>query len=240
MPGVGSFLNLPEWYAAVPDDRRSHTAELVSFDALSGARVAIIGGRQSAYEWAALLCDHGAERVDVVHRHPTPAFEKVSWAFVDKYVDQTLAQYGWWRRLTAQEQQAITAEFWQVGRLTLEPWLVPRMSAEVVTSHPGCEVLEVAVSDPGVTLILSDGTPLAVDHVVFASGYRAELARVPYLSGVLDRVSSADGFPLLTEGLETSLERPLHERLRIDPRLRARSTASPRAVRRPPASPSPT
>jgi len=84
----------------VPARRRSHTSELVSFDDLAGARVAVIGGRQSAYEWAALLCDHGAERVDVAHRHPTPNFERVSWAFVDDYVDQTLAVRGWWRALS--------------------------------------------------------------------------------------------------------------------------------------------
>ncbi len=92
--GIRHFVNLPPWYADVPADRRAHTSELVSFDDLAGARVVIVGGRQSAYEWAALLCDHGTERVDVVHRHPTPEFAKVSWAFVDGYVDQTLAQRG--------------------------------------------------------------------------------------------------------------------------------------------------
>ena len=38
--------------------------------------VLVIGGRQSAYEWAALLGEHGAERVDVVHRHDVPRFEQ--------------------------------------------------------------------------------------------------------------------------------------------------------------------
>ncbi|MDX6319930.1 MAG: FAD-dependent urate hydroxylase, partial [Nocardioidaceae bacterium] len=70
VPGIRHFLNLPDWYTDVPADRRVHTSELVSFDELTGARVAVIGGRQSAYEWAALLCDHGADQVHVVHRHP--------------------------------------------------------------------------------------------------------------------------------------------------------------------------
>jgi hypothetical protein len=56
-----------------------------------------------------------------------------------------------------------------------------------------------------VRLTLSSGTTLAADHVVFASGYRADLARVPYLAGVLDEVSVTDGFPDLSEGFETSL-----------------------------------
>lgn len=204
-PGIGYFLNLPEWYADVPQTRRSHTCELISFDSLAGARVVIIGGRQSAYEWAALLCDHDAEQVDVVHRHNTPKFAKVSWAFVDQYVDQTLSHPGWWRGLPVERQRAIAAEFWQVGRLTLEPWLVPRIPDAIVTSHPGCAVVDTAASDHDVTLTLSDGAVLTADHVVFASGYRADIARVPYLGGVMDRVSVTDGFPALTDGLETSL-----------------------------------
>ena len=204
-PGVRHFANLPSWHAEVPSARRGHTSDIVSFDRFAGARVVIIGGRQSAYEWAALLCDHGAERVDVVHRHAVPDFAKVSWAFVDGCIESTLAQRGWWRRLPAERQQAIAYDFWRVGRLTLEPWLVPRLAPYVVTPHPGTEVTGVAAGAADVTLTLSDGTALTADHVVFASGYRADLASVPYLAGVLDRVSVTDGFPDLTEGFETSL-----------------------------------
>ena len=206
-PGVAHYAQYPTWADTVPVDRRSHTSELVRFDDLAGARVVVVGGRQSAYEWAALLCDHGVERVDVVHRHETPEFAKVSWAFVDDYVEQTLAYRGWWRGLDPAEQAAIGQRFWQVGRLTLEHWLVPRLTPGVVHRHPRSEVVEVTVAgDGGVRLVLGDGTPLDADHVVFAFGYRADLTRVPYLAGVIDRVSVTDGFPNLSEGFETSLE----------------------------------
>jgi FAD-dependent urate hydroxylase len=205
-PGIAHFAQLPEWYDEVPGDRRTHTSERVSFEDLAGARVAIIGGRQSAYEWAALLCDHGAARVDVVHRHATPAFEKVSWAFVDPYVEQTLQHRGWWRGLSAEGRQAIALEFWQVGRLTLEHWLSPRLDPAVVRSRPMTHVTAVDAGDPGVVrLALSDGDLLEVDHVIAASGYRADLAAVPYLAGVLDQVSVTDGFPDLSPGFETTL-----------------------------------
>jgi hypothetical protein len=46
---------------------------------------------------------------------------------------------------------------------------------------------------------------LRVDHVVFATGYRADLRRVGYLAPLMDRVSVTDGFPDLSEGFETSL-----------------------------------
>ena len=203
-PGVGFFAQLPDWHDRVPEQLRTHTLDRVTFDDLAGARVAVIGGRQSAYEWAALLCDHGAARVDVVHRHPTPAFEKVSWRFVDPYVEQTLAHRGWWRGLAPEERAGIAQQFWEVGRLTLEHWLVPRLRPDVVHRHPECAVVEVAGEGP-VTLTLSDGSALEVDHVVFASGYQPDVARVPYLAGVLDRIRSTDGFPDLSEGFETSL-----------------------------------
>jgi thioredoxin reductase len=205
-PGIAHFAALPDWHTDVPSGRCSHTSELVDFDDLAGARVAIIGGRQSAFEWAALLCDHGAERVEVIHRHESPAFARVSWAFADGYVDRTLAQRGWWRGLSPTEQQSIAHEFWQVGRLTLEHWLVPRLRPDVVLSHPRTEVTSVRPAGEGpVTLELSDGTAVVADHVVFASGYRANLAAVPSLVGVIDRVSIVDGFPCLSSGFETTL-----------------------------------
>ena len=107
-----------------------------------------------------------------------------------------------------------------------------------MTSHPGCEVVDTATGDRDVTLTLSDGTALTADHVVFASGYRADLARVPYLGGVLDRVSITDGFPDLTEGFETSLA-GLFVTGFASTRDFGPSTGSPRDARQPRASPSP-
>jgi thioredoxin reductase len=204
-PGIRHFTSLPAWHDQVPAESRSHTCDLVSFDGLAGARVAVIGGRQSAYEWAALLCEHGAEQVAVVHRHAAPTFARVSWAFVDPYVDQTLAKKGWWRTLPPETRAAITAEFWRVGRLTLEHWLAPRLAAEVVTTHAGCEVVAVGSNGDAVTLELSDAETLVVDRVVFATGYRTNLEAVPYLGPVLDRVRVTDGWPELDTGFQTSL-----------------------------------
>ena len=96
-PGVRYFQHQPEWSAPLPQGLCSHTCELVRFEDFEGTRVLIVGGRQSAYEWAALIGEHGAERVDIVHRHDVPRFERVSWKFVDAYVEQTLATPGWWR-----------------------------------------------------------------------------------------------------------------------------------------------
>jgi cation diffusion facilitator CzcD-associated flavoprotein CzcO len=205
-PGIRNFTNLPAWAGSVPAERAAHTCDRVRFEDLSGARVLIVGGRQSAYEWAALLVEHGAARIDLVHRHDVPRFERVSWTFVDAYMETTLRVPGWWRSLPKAEQDAITRRFWEVGRLTLEYWLTPRLASPAIRRWPGTEVVRAEPTATGdLTVRLSNGDDLRVDQVIFACGYRADLARVPYLAGVLDRVEVADGFPALDEAFGASL-----------------------------------
>jgi cation diffusion facilitator CzcD-associated flavoprotein CzcO len=193
----GMFLRSgPDWHL-----------DLVRFDDMAGARVLIIGGRQSAYEWAALIREHGAAHIDIVHRHDIPRFERVSWKFVDPHVEQTLRVRGYWRNLPGGEQQAISRRFWEVGRLTLEHWLAPRLDAEGITRWPGAEVIKATPRPDGqVRVLLSNGVRLAADRVVLATGYRADLSKVPYLAGVLEEVKLSGGFPVLDEAFQTSLD----------------------------------
>ena len=174
---------------------RSHTVDRVTFDDLAGARVAVIGGRQSAYEWAALLCDHGAASVDVVHRHDTPTLRPGELGVLRPV-----------RRADGRDPRlvALTAGGAEAGD---RPGVLGGRPA-----HPGA--LAGAAARPGgghqptglrrrrgrpatdpVTLTLSDGTDLEVDHVVLASGYVADLDRVPCLAGVRDRVSVTGRLP---------------------------------------------
>ncbi len=141
-----------------------------------------------------------------MHRHELPRFARVSWRFADVHVERTVAVPGYWRNLPQAEQDAIARRFWEVGRLTLEYWLTPRLEASAVTRRPGVEVTDVA-EDRGGTLrvTLSDATRLAVDAVVLACGYRANLARVPYLKSVIDEVALVDGFPVLDEHFQTTV-----------------------------------
>ncbi len=191
-PGIAHFTHTPEWA-----EDGVHTCDLVDFSAFAGARVLIVGGRQSAYEWAALLGEHGAERIDVVHRHDTPRFERVSWRFVDPLIEQTLATDGWWRKLPQGERDAIGRRFWEVGRLTLEHWLKPRLDRAPVRVHANTEVVSATT--------LSDGTHIQPDRIVLATGYKAELARVPVPRRAAPGIACSNGFPVLDEAMQTSL-----------------------------------
>jgi len=206
-PGIRHYASVPGWASSLPPGLAAHTCDLVRFDDMAGARVLIIGGRQSAYEWAALIREHGAARIDIVHRHDIPRFERVSWKFVDAHVEQTLAVRGYWRNLPKSGQDAVARRFWEVGRLTLEYWLTPRLAWDGIHRWPGTEVVEVTpAGDDELRVLLSNGTGLAVDRVVFGSGYRAELTKVPYLAGVLKHVKVSNGFPVLDEAFQTSLD----------------------------------
>lgn len=207
-PGIRHFPNLPAWASRLPPDRFAHTCELVRFEGLVGARVLIVGGRQSAHEWAALIAEAGAERIDIVHRHDEPRFERVNWDFVKDHITSTLRVRGWWRNLAQDQRDAIALRFWEAGRLTLEYWLAPRLAKPNIHRWPRAEVIATGVdaSIHEVAVTLSNGERLAVDQVVFASGYEVNLRKVAYLGGVLDRIEMAGGFPVLGEAFDSSLE----------------------------------
>ena len=205
-PGVRYYTNVPGWASSVAPDRAAHTCDLVRFDEVAGARVLIVGGRQSAYEWAALLREHGAERVDLVHRHDVPRFDRADWSFVDAHVERTMQLPGYWRNLPQAERDAIALRFWEVGRLTLEYWLVPRLDWTGIHRWPGTEVVDVSSLGSGeLRVLLSNSEPLTVDRIIFASGYRADLARVQYLATLTDGIDTADGYPSLDEAFRTSV-----------------------------------
>jgi len=204
-PGIRHFQQLPPWAYSVPPGVGAHTGDLVHFEDLRGARVLIVGGRQSAYEWAALIGEQGAERIDIVHRHDVPLFERVSWKFVDDYVDSMLAVPGWWRVLSHSERERIARQFWEVGRLTLEWWLIPRLATDQFHRWPGTSVIDIREDNGAVVADLSNGERLSVDRIVFATGYKANLPNVPYLGGLVDKVDLVDGFPVLDEAFQSSI-----------------------------------
>ncbi len=204
-PGIRHFQQLPPWAGSLSPGVGAHTCDLVDFEDLRGARVLIVGGRQSAYEWAALIGEQGAERIDIVHRHDIPRFERVSWKFVDDYVDSMIAVRGWWRALSHSERERITRQFWDAGRLTLEWWLIPRLAGDRFHWWPGTSVIDISEGTGAAVAELSNGERLVVDRIVFATGYKANLRNVPFLGGVVDKIDLIDGFPVLDAAFQSSV-----------------------------------
>ncbi len=207
--GFGYFRHCPpELIALLPPGRFAHTCDLVDFSAHVATRCLIIGGRQSAFEWAALLREAGAETVHVVHRHDSPAFAAADWTWVTPLVEKLLVDPGWYRRLPAEERQAVDHRFWAEGRLKIEPWLEARVRRSGIDVWPRAQVVAcVERPDGELDATLDNGQTLAIDQVVLATGYKVQIHQVPFLGhgAIRERLRTRNGYPVLDEHLQTSI-----------------------------------
>jgi cation diffusion facilitator CzcD-associated flavoprotein CzcO len=205
--GFGYFAHVPADLAAMfPGDRHGHTCDFVDFRQLQGRRVLIIGGRQSAFEWTALIREAGADAVHVCYRHDTPRFTTADWSWVSALVDRISVDPGWYRRLGPDEKSQLNRRFWEEGRLKLEPWLAPRIDHSNVHLHPHTNVAGMNLGGSGMAVKLDNGDAFTVDHTVFATGYRVDLSRLPFLSnGLLPSLRVQDGFPELDTNFQTNV-----------------------------------
>jgi cation diffusion facilitator CzcD-associated flavoprotein CzcO len=191
----------------IPAGRYSHTCDCVDLADLAGRRCLIVGGRQSAFEWAALLRERGAAAVYVCHRHDTPAFVESDWSWVNPMLAKFAREPAWYRDLADSDREKLNQRFWREGRMKLEPWLAPRLDHPSVELMPNTNVSSCRESSGGALQVdLDNGQMRAVDHVIFATGYKVDMARVPFLSQRLrDGMKTEDGFPVLDAAMQTTL-----------------------------------
>lgn len=205
--GFRDFANVPQdTVSLLPAGASGHTCDVVDFAALRDKRVLIVGGRQSAFESAALLREAGARAVDVVYRHDTPAFMASDWSWVDPLMQRTEYEPGWYRRLSDDARRDLNAAFWAEGRLKLEPWLTPRLDVPNVRIWPRDEIVAAtAAADDALHVALRSGARLESDFVLFATGYRVDLSRVAFLAPLLGAIETRNGVPVLDESLQSSV-----------------------------------
>jgi cation diffusion facilitator CzcD-associated flavoprotein CzcO len=204
--GLEHCAHVPQELAAMlPARHLLHTRDLVDFAAHRGRRVLIIGGRQSAFEWAALLNDAGADAVHLSHRHASPDFAASDWSWVPAVVDGMVEDPGWFRRLPPATREEYAQRLWVEGRLKVEPWLRERVMTPRTRLHPGTHLAACRErADGALDVTLDDGSELTVDQVVLASGYRPRAA--DFLSpGIIAALGSDDAPPALDEGFQTGV-----------------------------------
>lgn len=206
--GFGPFAHVPDELAAlVPSRWSSHTRDCAVPAKFAGRRVLVVGGRQSAFETAALLAEAGARAVHVCHRHPTPAFAPSDWSWLTPLLDRIATEPGWYRSLSSGDRAALDARFWAEGRLKLEPWLGPRLHREAIGIRPGTRLVAAEPAGDALRVRLDPGGEVEVDHVLYATGYKADLARVACLAAgsLRGRIAERDGVPMLDDSLQTSV-----------------------------------
>lgn len=213
--GVAYYAQRPKEYAGLPADLVSHTVEHADFDAFSGEQVAVIGSGQSAVESAALLHEAGAE-VHLITRkqiqwmslyRKRSLWEEIRWPKTGifpgwNYWVLEHVPYFFYHVPKERKDYHISRSLIRLAA----GWLRERVMGKV-TLHEAVQVQKVEAIDRHVELQLSDNQVLKVDHILLATGYEANIKRLPMLhSSLLATLQSDDrDNPLLSSWFESSV-----------------------------------
>jgi thioredoxin reductase len=215
--GVLPYQYLPAELAGLPTELVTHTAKHRHLDEFNGRVVAVVGAGQSALETAALLHEAGAS-VQVIARTlalswnaPNPA-QLSSLGRIKRPVTRLCEG---WRCAVWNTPYAfrVLPESYRIekARTVLGPngswWLKDRVEG-VVDVRCGHRIQEAVAHGSGVRLVLDGpGQPLVdADHVIAGTGFRVDIARLPFLPQPLrSAIKSLNGHPLVSRVGETSV-----------------------------------
>jgi thioredoxin reductase len=215
--GVLPYANIPAELSGLPAGLVTHTSEHHDLTRFRGRRVAVVGAGQSALETAALLHEAGAD-VTIIARIPAIAWIEPN--------PPTLSRLGHIRRPVVKLCEGWHCAFWnsptafrrlpqdmrvEKARTVLGPngsaWLKSRVDG-VIETLTGCRVREAVPQGDGVRLHL-DGrkqTAIDVDHVVAGTGFRIDLARLPFLPDSLRaQIATVNGYPVVSRAGESTV-----------------------------------
>jgi cation diffusion facilitator CzcD-associated flavoprotein CzcO len=171
--GLGGHTYLPPSLAALPEELRLHSWEVARTQALAGQRVLVVGGGQSAAEAVDALRE--SNRVTWALRHP-PFFFREPLRVPSPLFKTFLAAYGLLYLLPPAVLRRISAA---VFRTTVSPYLARAWNdPEVAKLESDAEALGLRADGPEV--VSESGERW--DRVVAATGYRATVGGLSYLS----------------------------------------------------------
>ncbi len=198
----------PEFLNILPESTYSHTCDFTDMKKMQGKRCLMLGGRQSAFEWTALLTEAGADTIHISHRHQSPAFIAADWSWVNLLVDNMADEPGWFRNLAEKEKDSVTERLWAEGRLKIEPWLETRVMKYNVKLWPLTQVADCKkLSNGELEVVFDNSITIIVDHIILATGYKVMIQHVPFLreGNVLSKLAIQNNYPVLDEHFQTNL-----------------------------------
>ena len=213
--GVYYYAHRPKQFTGLPAELVSHSSEHRDFGRFKGRDVVVIGGGQSAIEYAALLHEAGAA-VQVVSRRP------IHWLEPDRSGTRSILE-----RILAPD--ASIAPGWTNWLWDQRPWLFYRFPMRwkdsynaiyhsgathwlkhrvvgKVTLREGRTVAKLKVAQGKLDATMSDGAKVRADHILLATGYKVDITRLPMIDPSLRAEIETDrAIPSLSHWFESSV-----------------------------------
>jgi thioredoxin reductase len=217
--GMTPFKALPSISNGLPAEVCSHSGDYGPLDRLAGKRVAVIGGGSSAIDLATLAHEAGID-VTLIARNPELPFAGLP--RMRSVIERVMAP------------DSGIGESWAMGVCARAPWLVNKLPESIrlrlaytkglgplggafmrerlvdIPTILGQYVTEIKARDK-VFLRLKGGERkndvFAVDHVVFATGYKPDVSRLGFLDPqILGQIRRTITAPHLSRHYESSVQ----------------------------------
>jgi FAD-dependent urate hydroxylase len=217
--GITRFAWRPPRFDDLPSGLTSHSFDHSDFARFAGREVLVVGSGPSALETAALLAESGAS-VQLVARQPEIRWvppepqQPTRWQLARSRISSPPTDVGpplfsWLAAAPALLRRAPAALRDDVTRRCLLPtghqWVRERLKGNVSTTMRATIASAVPEGD-GLLLTLEGGERRRIDHLLFATGYRVDVTRYPFLGDdITGRLRLRDGYPVLGPGLESSV-----------------------------------
>lgn len=219
-PGLSYYTYRPADYYHLPSDVVSHTSAHYSFKPFAGKRVVIIGGGQSALETAALAHESGVD-VQLVSRSPLvwiqgpaafpehrPLLERLrspKAGIAPGWFNWQLEHFPYnFQHLPRSVKDRLLSGIASYGPMGAA-WLKPRVIGQV-DIHELQHVQQTKEVDDGVEVRLSNNKTLKADHIILATGYRANIRHLPMVhSSLLSKIRTYRNAPILNDRFESSV-----------------------------------
>jgi len=213
--GPQAYANRLAGCSGLPAGLVSHSSDHSDFGRFKGRDVIVIGGGQSAIEYAALLHEAGAA-VQVVARR------RILWlppdranvrTFRERVVAPNASIAPGWRNWVLDHFPYLFYQFPQDWKDSYNSnyesgathWLRDRVIGKV-TLHEWRTVTTADVVDSKVDVTLSDGLKLRVDHLLLATGYKVDVSRLIMIDPSLRAIIKTDNaIPILNRRFESNV-----------------------------------
>ena len=213
--GISHFATKPKVLSDLSPKRVSHTFDLHDLSGFAGRHVTVIGAGSSAVDTAVLLAEAGAT-VELVARNNVVRFggKPGPRGFLEKLRSPSSGVGPGVRNWLCEAMPSLFRFLPGDFRLRLirthlgpkSPWHMKSRFDAGVRTHLGQSITSASEVDGRVELKLSGGQTVTTDHVVAATGYYPDLARLEFLSDDLRRaVRTHAKMPTVSRWFESSV-----------------------------------